>query len=249
MRQLLGLLIVVLMVLSQDRELNFQGVLRQPSGKAVTDGDYSVDFKIYTVESNGTAIKTDSKTITVYNGVYSTPIDIEGLPFDQQYWIGLSINGGAELTPRIKLATSPYAMALVGENNKFPSTGTVVMGDSLKVLGNLELSGQLILNNGSINGALTLGDRLKFSGAASIQRGDGNVTSNDLGLYSQRPASYVRFVNNQSSFNWYSDADVNPNGSSSIMSLNKDGRLTLESSLNLSGTGIISSGGSGIRYQ
>ena len=260
MKHITLLFVFFTLFFAQDRELNFQGVLRQPSGKAVADGSYSISFKVYNQENAGTELKNDTKAVTVYNGVYSTPIDITGLGFNEQYWIGISIDGGAELSPRVKLATSSYAMALVGESNKFPSTGTVVMGDSLRVsgsmalAGSLTLSGQLKLNNGTISGALTLSDKLKFNGSfASIQSGAGDVTNGDLGLYSLTPSSWMRFVSNEGSFNWFSDGGINPNGGTAIMSLNKDGYLNFSSlglnapnsttALRFENSGVISLGG------
>ena len=37
----------------------------------------------------------------------STPLN---LPFDQQYWLGISVNGGSELSPRTPLTSSPYSL-------------------------------------------------------------------------------------------------------------------------------------------
>ena len=66
----------------------------------------------------------------VVGGVYGvqlgsvTPLNI---PFDQVYYLGLTVGAGAEHFPRTKLTAAPYALSLLGQDNKFPSTGMVKM--------------------------------------------------------------------------------------------------------------------------
>jgi hypothetical protein len=50
------------------------------------------------------------------------------IPFDQTYYMGLTLPGGPEHTPRTQLTAAPYALSLLGQDNKFPSTGLVQMG-------------------------------------------------------------------------------------------------------------------------
>ena len=116
---------------------NLQGVLRLPTGKAATDGNYSFSFLIYDgatslapLKKVGTTIDwTETQTVQVQNGLYNVLVgsvtSFSGLPFDKPYYIGISVNSGPELSPRIMLTAAPYALALQGTNNKVPNSGAV----------------------------------------------------------------------------------------------------------------------------
>ncbi len=114
-------------------QLNFQGVLRDDDNKAVTNGTYSLTFKLY-IDAIGTPTTPawqETQSAVVEDGVFSvnlgsvTPFTVG---FDQQYWVGITLAGESEMTPRIKLTTAPYAMSLVGTSNLFPSAGNVGVG-------------------------------------------------------------------------------------------------------------------------
>jgi hypothetical protein len=99
----------------------------------VSNGKYSLQFKLYTAASGGTAVWTEIQPeVQVTGGIYSallgevTPLD--NVPFNQAYFLGVAFDGGAELIPRARLTTSPYAFALTGQSNVFPSTGPVGVG-------------------------------------------------------------------------------------------------------------------------
>jgi len=114
---LAGVLIAVLM-LSQSaaavpQTMSYQGVLRDAVGNVVPDGSYSLTFRVYNVSAAGAALWTESQTVPVEDGIFNvilgsvTPL---ALPFDVQYWLGVSVGAGPELTPRTQLASSPYAL-------------------------------------------------------------------------------------------------------------------------------------------
>ena len=51
--------------------------------------------------------------------------------FDQPYWLGVTIDSGSDLTPRLPFSTVPYAFqarSVLGESNIFPSDGNVGIG-------------------------------------------------------------------------------------------------------------------------
>ena len=93
--------------------MSYQGVLRDGSGNAVPDGSYDVTFRIYDVESGGTALWTESQTLTATGGIINAHLGsvttLTTLGFDVPYWLGIAIEGGAELVPRTALTTVPYA--------------------------------------------------------------------------------------------------------------------------------------------
>jgi hypothetical protein len=112
--------------------LSVQGTIQKASGANLDDGAYSMSFRFYTAASGGTPIWSETQDkVEVTGGVYGallgsvTPLTIA---FDRPYFLGVSVDGGAELAPRIRLTASPYSMSLVGQNNLFPSVGTVGIG-------------------------------------------------------------------------------------------------------------------------
>lgn len=119
---------------AQTATLSVQGVLTKSDGTAVDDGnDYTMTFRLWKSESStDPADKVHQETITnisIVGGVYSVVLGVNTpmtAPFDQTYWLGVSVNtSNVELLPRPRLTHAPYALAIVGQNNVFPSTGAV----------------------------------------------------------------------------------------------------------------------------
>jgi hypothetical protein len=119
MRLTLTLLVIALLLapsLAQadiPQFMSYQGVLRDASGSAVPDGSYSVEFSLYGVASGGTALWTETHGLSASGGIIEaslgTIVPLDGLPFDVPYWLGISVEGQPELTPRTALASVPYA--------------------------------------------------------------------------------------------------------------------------------------------
>jgi hypothetical protein len=114
--------------------LNYQGVLTDAGGSAVTDGDYSVEFSIYDVASGGSALWNNTKTVSVSHGIFnvilgeSSPLNLD---FDTQYYLGMAVEGESELTPRVTLNASAYSLnsrGVTGSSNIFPPAGKVGIG-------------------------------------------------------------------------------------------------------------------------
>ncbi len=195
--------------------LSIQGVLRNPDGTTVDDGTYSMTFKIYEAEVGGTAIWTETHGSTsIKHGVYIVELgsitSMTGLTFNTQYYIGISVEGGQELEPRMKLANFPTSMAVLGVDNSFPSSGNVGVGttnpqaglhiitqnasdDLLKIESSssnnrnirVDSDGNLIIDSGSVIQFASDGSSLSsadFGGSASALAapGDANITADDL---------------------------------------------------------------------
>lgn len=110
-----------------------QGVLRDPMGKTVADGNYSMTFRLFAQATGGTAVWEETQgSVAVLHGVYSaelgTVTPLTDVEFNTTYWLGLSIEGGTELEPRFKLTTTPASMSVLGTDNVFPSKGNVGIG-------------------------------------------------------------------------------------------------------------------------
>jgi hypothetical protein len=112
--------------------LNIQGIVRKSTGANLDDGTYSMTFRLYTTSSGGSNIWSETHdNMDVTSGVYSAVLGLINpftIPFDQPYFLGISVDGGAEVSPRLRLTASPYTLSLIGQSNLFPSTGTVGLG-------------------------------------------------------------------------------------------------------------------------
>ncbi len=119
--------------------LTIQGTLQKSTGVSEEDGLYTLTFRLYTVETGGTPVWTEKQdSVVLLGGVYSvvlgtiTPLTPA---FDQPYFLGISVGPGAELNPRARLTSAPYALSLLGQSNTFPSSGTVGAGTATPTAG------------------------------------------------------------------------------------------------------------------
>jgi len=93
--------------------INFQGKLTDSDGNPAADGTYTVTFRLYDVETGGTALWTEEQSVTVTSSIFNAVLGTEtalGLTFDRQYWISVQVSGDSEMTPRQRLTASGYAL-------------------------------------------------------------------------------------------------------------------------------------------
>ena len=118
LRSLYGLCLVALFVQTAwaqiPHSLSVQIVVTVPDGTPVPDGDYDIATTFYDAATGGNALLTETQTVPVSGSLVNLTLDVGTLPFDQQYFLGLSINGGDELTPRLPLNPSAYALTARG---------------------------------------------------------------------------------------------------------------------------------------
>ncbi|MBK8557239.1 MAG: hypothetical protein IPL65_16390 [Lewinellaceae bacterium] len=173
--------------------LSVQGILKKSNGVAVEDGNYGIVFKLYTAETGGTAIWTETQSnVEVSSGIYSAVLGVVNpltVPFDQLYYLGITV-GSSELTPRILLTSAPYALSLIGQTNKFPSSGKV-QADSIQVNGGvLARGGAPGLNGANRNGYAFSGNSGdKDSGVFSTGDGKVSLYSNNVEQVTVNPTN------------------------------------------------------------
>ncbi|MFM8450952.1 MAG: hypothetical protein ACKOAY_12675, partial [Haliscomenobacter sp.] len=165
--------------------LSVQGTVKNSDGTAVSNGKYSFKFSLYTTESGGTPVWTETQdAIQVSGGVYSALLGASNplnAAFDRVYYLGVGIDGGAEWIPRAKLSSSPYALSLVGTSNVFPSSGAIGAGTTSP-----DPNTQLTVSGGTGDGKMLLtapGDKAAYFWIRSgdklggiTQFGDGNMS-------------------------------------------------------------------------
>lgn len=107
------------------KKISYQGYLVDANGVPLGDTEprnYDATFKIYSVSSGGTALWSESQTITVDNGNFSLllgeattiPDNLFATGTAERY-VGITVKGlptaeGVEILPRVQFLTSPYAM-------------------------------------------------------------------------------------------------------------------------------------------
>jgi len=96
------------------QEINFQGYLTDLDGNPVPDGDYNISFAIYSALSGGSALWSESQTVTVTEGIYNLQLGqvnplLAGI-FEGQRFLGITVGADAEMTPRIPFTSVAYAL-------------------------------------------------------------------------------------------------------------------------------------------
>jgi len=182
------------------QQLAFQGILRDQTGRSVADGSYTMTFKLYTVQTAGTALWTETHPeVQVKQGVYivylGSVTSLASVGFDVQYYLGVTVGSGAEFSPRVTLSTVPYSRGVLGDSNVFPSSGNIKVGSSMDLSGDINILGTgkvkfpdgTTLNSGS-NNALSGPDNV----TVQVDNNGSSSTSNtlDIGFGSANTLSY-----------------------------------------------------------
>ncbi|MGA7305082.1 MAG: hypothetical protein WBW88_09420, partial [Rhodothermales bacterium] len=132
----LGLLTIVLVgsaVLcvnaQSSRTISYQGLLTDDLGSPLTDASRTMTFKIYNVDTGGSPLWTESKSVATVDGVFHTILGsdtpLTGFDFDQDLWLGLAVQGDPEMQ-RTRLTGVPLALGLV---NPYPDTIRIQTSD------------------------------------------------------------------------------------------------------------------------
>jgi hypothetical protein len=176
--------------------LSVQGILKKANGSAVDDGIYPMTFKLYNVPSGGTALWTETQSgVEVSSGIYSVILGKETdltVSFNEQYYVGVSVGSG-EMTPRLELTTFPYAMALLGSSNKFPSAGKV-LADSITVKGGVLAGSGAPGANGANKKGYAFSDE-KDSGLFSMGNGQASLYADNTEVLRVQKDSLTAYGN------------------------------------------------------
>ncbi len=140
-------------------QISYQGKLTNNTGQAL-NGTYNFTFSLYnynysTTQSTWTESYTGNNGIVVTNGLYSVQLgsinnSLSYLPFDTTYYLEIQVGTDSPMTPRIPLATSPYAFRSKYADNV--SVGAITASS----IGAGTLINQVVVTTGSIyvpNGA------------------------------------------------------------------------------------------------
>ena len=115
MKSLFSAFITMLLVIGSaqaqfPKKIHYQGMLQDAAGPM--NRTVGATFRIYDTPTGGLPITQETKQIEVSNGLFSivlgefSPLE---LPFDKPYWLEISLDDSAPLTPRTQFSATGYA--------------------------------------------------------------------------------------------------------------------------------------------
>src|SRR3989339_1813549 len=95
--------------------INYQGILKDSAGLAVTNSSLSIKFSIYSGATGGSSLWTETQSVSVESGLYSVQLGsvtaIGPSVFDgSTRYLGIKVGTDSEMTPRLPLISVPYAL-------------------------------------------------------------------------------------------------------------------------------------------
>lgn len=121
-----------------NQQISFQGKVVNTNGTNVANGSYTFVFRLYDVDTGGTHIWTESKSLTVTDGIFQTNLgDATALPGSIDFntdniYLGINFNSDGEMSPRVRFTAAPYAFNAkkVGGLTVTDTTGTLTIPNS-----------------------------------------------------------------------------------------------------------------------
>jgi hypothetical protein len=167
--------------------INYQGYLTDTAGQPVTD-TVSISFSLYDDETGGSALWTETQSVNVSNGVYSVSlgsVNPVALPFNAQYYLGITIDADPEMIPRQALTSTAYALRTrdtytQAEMDALLAAQAVNIKNTISPRARVLNSGQLITYNEGDDGNFKYGATV--TGSRFTDNLNGTVTDNLTGL-------------------------------------------------------------------
>ncbi|HEY8999380.1 MAG TPA: hypothetical protein VIM53_03600 [Candidatus Saccharimonadales bacterium] len=125
--------------------INFQARLMNANGSVVADGNYNIEFKLYSASTGGSALWTEdwlnssSQGANVVNGYLTvnlgsiTSFAGSSIPWGSPLWLTMNVGGTSvgsvvwdgEMSPRLALTAVPSALSLVSSNGTSGAVSTL----------------------------------------------------------------------------------------------------------------------------
>lgn len=117
-------------ITSVPRTMSYQAILKDSGGDPVADSIYDLTFRIYDAESGGTSEWSDVLPCTTSAGYFTALFNDVNIPFDEDYWVELEIDGEI-LTPRQKITMVGYSAR--SDTSDYAAAGGGWVDDGLSV--------------------------------------------------------------------------------------------------------------------
>ena len=189
--------------------LSYQGLLTDTTGTPRPDGSYSFTFRLYDVSSGGSALWSETKSIQVKGGLFSTILgSVTSLPdslrFDRQCWLGLQVASDPELLPRIQLTSVGSSLnslradvAQTVPDNSI-TAGKIAGGQVVKSINNLH--DDLTMRGANGASVTTNGDTVIIAASGGGGTGIQGIQNTDNTLSITNPGGPTATVNAQIPF-------------------------------------------------
>jgi len=151
--------------------ITYQGYLTDPQGTPI-DESISIVFSIYSQASEGTALWTETHTVAVTDGVFSSTLgkgNTIALPFDTPYYLGIKVGSDNEMTPRQALTSVAYAFRALEADSVTDNAVTTTI-----------ISNNAVTTEKVADDAIT-GDKIAPATITSTNIANGAVTSTQIG--------------------------------------------------------------------
>ncbi|MBM3323963.1 hypothetical protein FJY69_10870, partial [candidate division WOR-3 bacterium] len=115
--------------------LTYQGKLTDNLGNAVTDSNYSVTFRLFTVPTGGSAYWNETQTVATRSGLFNvllgstTPIPYA--PDAGNLYLEMQVNPNPAMTPRVRIVSAAYAFKADSANYASASAPSGAAGGDL----------------------------------------------------------------------------------------------------------------------
>ena len=126
------------------RTISYQGSLTDAAGKPVADGAHIVRFRLFRDSTGGAQVYNEIHGVITKGGLFNATIGTEtnipdSLKFDEPLYLAISIDNGADLSPRSPFTAVPYAFRAMTADALSPSAS--VSGSQLTGVATGDLTG------------------------------------------------------------------------------------------------------------
>jgi len=159
-------------------QFSVQGMLTSNTGTPITDGQHSITANVY-ANGSATPVFTQTQNVTTVNGMFTAMIGSNGgsnlnVHAGTDYQLGISVDNGTELSPKLSLASSLNSLTA-----NLAANADSVGGFAVSANAGTKANTLLVLNNsGKIDSSLLSGSIVSsvngMTGPINIQ-GGGNL--------------------------------------------------------------------------
>ena len=182
--------------------LNYQGHLTDSNGVPI-DGPVNMVFAIYDIDTGGTALWSDTRSVTIDQGVFSIELGGSSNPFppglfENPLWMGLSVGADAEMSPRRPISSVGFSFK-ADDANTLEGVSASTLDQSAHVIDTANPHGVTAAQAGAADAAILSAHTGNVSNPHSVSAAQvGAATSTDFTTHtSNNAAHHSRYTNTE----------------------------------------------------